>query len=151
MADLPYRLNSHLKKLRQADSQASAVAWMTAAYKLMEEAIEELKQKPVTSTIERLIFVPEERKIEVVQAIPKEVLPVVHRLKPEVFGKAWTHQDTHRLEKHSPWKEAALIRYDAPPMPPEKPLPLPEPLKFDGARRNATIMRKLQLIQRKGR
>lgn len=125
---LPDRLDSHLKTLRKADTQAQAITWMTVAYKLMEEAIQELKQKPVTSTIERLIFIPAEPKIEIVQVVSREVLPVVHQLKPDAFGKAWTHNDTKRLEKKPSWRDS-----------------------FGASQSNATIVRKLQLIQRKGR
>lgn len=94
MTDLPDRLNEHLKRLRKADTQAQAVKWMAEAYRLMEEAIVALKEKPEVSSVERLIFVPVERKIEVVQ-----MLPVIHHCPAPPTAKAWTHRDTLRLER----------------------------------------------------
>lgn len=88
MDALPDRLNEHLKTLRKADTQASAIAWMTAAYALMEEAILALKEKPEVATIERVVY------------IESAILPVVHRCPPPPKAKAWTHHDTLRLERN---------------------------------------------------
>jgi len=94
MSKLTDRLSEHLKGLRKADTQTQAIKWMTEAYRLMEEAIVALEEKPEVSTIERLIFLPTERKIEVVQ-----MLPVIHRCPAPPTAKAWTHRDTLRLER----------------------------------------------------
>lgn len=84
---LPDRLDSHLKRLRKADTQATAIAWMTAAYSLMEEAISALREKPETSTVERIVYVE------------TAMLPVVHHCPTPPKAKAWTHRDTIRLEQ----------------------------------------------------
>lgn len=82
------RLDSHLKTLRKADTQAQAIAWMTQAYKLMEEAIRALREKPEQSTVERIVYVE------------SAMLPVVHHCPAPPTAKAWTRADTLRLEKH---------------------------------------------------
>lgn len=78
MEELPDRLNEHLKTLRKADTQAQAIAWMTAAYALMEEAIFALKEKPEVATIERVVYVE------------SAILPVVYHCPPPPKAKAWT-------------------------------------------------------------
>ena len=87
MSDLPDRLDAHLKTLRKADSQALAIAWMTEAYKLMEQAIQALREKPEQSTVERVVYVE------------TAMLPVVHVCHRPPTAKAWHHKDTLRLER----------------------------------------------------
>lgn len=109
-APLSEQLDAHMRKLRGADTQATAVAWMTTAYRLMERCIEELKDRPAQVVHERLVFVPERPKLEIVQSIPRKpryVEPTV--VYPELFlhpglkpaPKAWTRKDTLALERET--------------------------------------------------
>lgn len=110
---------TQLKTLRRADSQATAVAWMTKTYKVLERCLEALKERPQQRPVERLVFAPERPRIEVVQAVPAcdmwyaqarrqelqqrslsqtVVYPAVSShpgLKP--LPKPWTREDTMRL------------------------------------------------------
>lgn len=108
-----------LKTLRQADSQAAAVSWMTNAYRLLEACLE-VREEP------RFIFEPAPPKLQIVQSIPSRkfiadelrseqersrrlqiasrnqtvVYPEIHLpsgLKP--LPKPWTREDTRRLER----------------------------------------------------
>lgn len=99
--ELISHLDVHLRKLRKCDTQATAVAWMTEAYRLMEKSIEALKEKPEQSTVERVIFLPTAPKIEVVQSLP---LPTAHRV-------------------HNPpiWTRGETVVYEPVPMPPRRP------------------------------
>lgn len=117
-----------LRSLRSCDTQATAVAWMTDAYKLMEAALEHLKEQAAPQPPVRLVFVPERPKLDVVQSVPLSVVrwrlglqpldraPTV--VYPQAFlhpglkpaPKAWTHADTLRLENAAKAKAAPIQR-----------------------------------------
>ncbi len=104
-----------LKTLRQADSQAAAVAWMTRAYQLLEACLEDLDDD------RRLVFAAERPRLEVVQSIPvgltarRQKNPFYADQRPEnrtvvypevivpvglkPLPKPWTREDTRRLER----------------------------------------------------
>lgn len=117
-------MNSLLRGLRQCDTQATAVAWMTRAYNAMDGSlrlIAELeKSARVSASQEKgLIFQLPAQRLEVVQAIPKHIAHRATEVKratyphngglviyPDFFihpglkvaPKAWTRADTLRLE-----------------------------------------------------
>lgn len=125
-------INEHLKQLRRCETQATAVAWMTRAYKLLEACLSEIDEKPpavierlvrvqVPFAVEKLVFVPERPKLEVVQSVTAfDVRAAEQRRRqlqekshaqtvvyPDVFlppglkplPKPWTREDTRRLER----------------------------------------------------
>lgn len=131
-------IESKLRGLRSCDTQPAAVAWMTGAYKLMEACLEQLSELPPPVIKERvviqerivvrekLVLVPDRPQLEVVQSIaphartsqpgwPGRTPTVVY---PDVFlhpglkpaPKAWTHNDTLRLERAVKAKIPAIQR-----------------------------------------
>lgn len=129
--ELTAGIEAKLRGLRSCDTQATAVAWMSGAYKLMEECLLHLGDLPAPNerivTRERLVFVPERPSLQVVQNIPAEVVQRRHPgwpgkaptvVYPDVFlhpglkpaPKAWTHADTLRLERAVKEKQPKIQR-----------------------------------------
>lgn len=113
-----------MRSLRQCDTQATAIAWMTRAYNAMDGAtrlVGDLDRmlREESSQQRGLIFQVDRPKLEIVQSIPKNI---AHRVEgkpanyarpsgetvvyPEFFmhpglkpaPRAWTREDTRRLE-----------------------------------------------------
>lgn len=122
-------IESKLRGLRSCDTQATAIAWMSGAYKLMEECVGQLRDLPAPEirerVVEKLIFVPERPKLQIVQSLP----PIAHIAKPPRFvektvvypemylhpglkpaPKAWTHSDTLKLENAAKLRKALIQR-----------------------------------------
>jgi hypothetical protein len=118
-------MDALMRSLRQCDTQATAIAWMTRAYNAMDGATRLVKDmermlREEASEQRGLIFQIQKPKLEIVQTIP----PVIaHRViadkkpnyqrsggetvvYPEFFlhpglkkpPRAWTREDTLRLE-----------------------------------------------------
>jgi hypothetical protein len=121
-------MDSLMRSLRQCDTQASAIGWMTRAYHAMDGATRMIKGLERMVREERdeargLIFHIPKPKLEIVQSIP-EAAVIAHRAEakanyrrptgetvvyPEFFlhpglkpaPRAWTRADTLRLEAAS--------------------------------------------------
>lgn len=129
MEEVKAEIDKLLKSLRSCDTQATAIAWMTRAYKAMEQCLPYL-EAPKRS----MIFVPERPQLQIVQEIPKAYNPTLfvnqRRLElqnrsnsqtvvyPDFFmhpglkpkPKAWTHEDTLRLERAAKARDKPLIQ-----------------------------------------
>jgi len=108
-------IEAKLRGLRSCDTQATAVAWMASAYKLMEECLLHLKDKPPEVMREQLVIMPERPRLQIVQQLPSRVIanraawpgPTPTVVYPEVtlhpglkpLPKPWTRADTLRLER----------------------------------------------------
>lgn len=125
-------MDALMRSLRQCDTQATAITWMTRAYNAMDGAVKvvrDLERMVREESSERrgLIFQIPKPKLEIVQAIPSNI---VHRhaeakipnyqrqngqtvVYPDFFlhpglkkePRPWTREDTRRLEaaaKNSP-------------------------------------------------
>lgn len=128
-AELRTKIETHLKALRKADSQAAAVAWMTAAYKLFEQCVAEI-DRPEAAT--RLVFMPPQI-IEVIREIPKYI----------VEGKVKTFERPRET-----WWNAKTVVY------PEAPMPVRQPRPWthrDTVRLEAAAKNTKQPIQRRGK
>ena len=102
-SELTSEIGALLRGLRSCDTQTTAVAWMTRAYKMLEHCLPHLE-----TPSQSCIFLQERPKLEIVQAFPNELqkraisTTVVY---PETFfhpglkpiPKAWTREDTMRL------------------------------------------------------
>lgn len=135
MDDLKTDVDAHLRKLRSADTQATAIAWMKKAYTLLEQCVRELDDRPVKHVQhERLVFVPERPKLEVVQSVSAFDLAAAKvrreelRLRsmeqtgtvvyPSIFlppglkplPKPWKREDTARLERAAKLGKQAIQR-----------------------------------------
>ena len=121
--ELEEEIDGLLKSLRKCDTQATAVKWMTQAYKAMEKCLDALKERPEQIARERILFLPERPNIEVVSSIglyDKKLAEHKRRelqnksasqtvVYPDVFlpkglkplPKPWTREDTLRLERAS--------------------------------------------------
>lgn len=112
-------MDALMRSLRQCDTQASAIAWMTRAYNAMDGAtrlIGDLERMVQEESSEKrgLIFQIPKPKLEIVQSVP---VTIAHRayvqrpsgetvVYPEFFlhpglkpaPKPWTREDTRRLE-----------------------------------------------------
>jgi len=125
-------MDSLMRSLRQCDTQATAVAWMTRAYNAMDGAsrlVRDLERMAREDASERrgLIFQIPMPKLEIVQSIPASIAhrhvekksPNYQRqngqtvVYPDFFlhpglkkePRPWTREDTRKLEaaaKHSP-------------------------------------------------
>lgn len=117
-------MDSLMRSLRQCDTQAAAVSWMTRAYNAMDGATKaigalERMLKEEKSEAKGLIFHIPKPQIEVVQSIPTNIAHRVIEGKkpnyphnggtvvyPDFFlhpglkpaPRAWTREDTRRLE-----------------------------------------------------
>ena len=124
--DITEEIGALLRGLRSCDTQATAVAWMARAYKVLERSLEQMVRPEKT----RFVFVPDRPKLEVVQLVPKfDVRYAKARqtelhehsnnqtvVYPQTFmhpgglkppPKPWTHEDTLRLERAA--KKTALM------------------------------------------
>jgi hypothetical protein len=124
-ARLLSEMDTLMRSLRQCDTQATAIAWMTRAYNAMDGAtrlIGDLERMVREEASEQrgLISQVARPKLEIVQTIPKDIAHrVVHNkppnyqrgngqtvVYPEFFlhpglkpaPRAWTREDTRRLE-----------------------------------------------------
>lgn len=128
-AELREKIDGHLRALRKADSQATAVAWMTQAYKLFERCLVEIDNPEPEP---RLIFMPP-RIIEVVLEIPKYI----------VDGKVKTF-----ARPKETWWNAKTVVYPETPIPPPKPKPWTH---RDTIRLEAAAKKINPTVQRRGR
>ena len=125
---LTTEINSLLRGLRSCDTQATAVAWMARAYKAMEQSLQHVRQEEQQS----VVFMPERPKLEIVQAVPKFYATYIGGRRvdlkkrssnetvvyPSVFlppglkplPKAWTREDTLRLERAAKQKPPMIQR-----------------------------------------
>jgi hypothetical protein len=129
-------MDTLMRNLRQCDTQATAVAWMTRAYNAMDGAtrlIADLERMVREEASEQrgLIFQVAKPKLEIVQSIPKNI---AHRaiegkslykrpggetvVYPEFFmhpglkpaPRAWTREDTRRLEAAAKMPPRRIVR-----------------------------------------
>ena len=123
--ELTLEIGALLRGLRSCDSQPTAVAWMTRAYKAMERCLSHL-EKPAQG----VVFLPTRPKLEVVQSLPKFDLEQAKARRyelqqrsisqivvyPETFlhrglkvtPRAWTREDTLRLERAAKLKQGVI-------------------------------------------
>lgn len=126
--ELIKEIEAKLRGLRSCDTQATAIAWMAGAYKLMEETIKHFEDDAKHAPLPSLIVVPERPVLYVVQTMNAAKLPkselnaLANRAEelrerslsqtvvyPQSFlhpglkpaPRAWTHNDTLRLEAAS--------------------------------------------------
>jgi hypothetical protein len=126
-----------MRSLRQCDTQATAVAWMTRAYNAMDGAtrlVADLERmiREEASQQRGMIFQVVKPKLEIVQSIPKHFVhssavgktPNYHRptgetvVYPEFFmhpglkpaPRAWTREDTRRLELAAKMGPRRIVR-----------------------------------------
>lgn len=130
-------MDSLMRSLRQCDTQATAIAWMTRAYNAMDGAtrlVKDLERMVREEASEKrgLIFQIAPPKLEIVQTIPKVI---AHRVPdgkapnytrstgetvvyPEFFmhpglkpqPRAWTRADTLRLEAAAKMSPRRVVR-----------------------------------------
>lgn len=126
-----------MRSLRQCDTQAQAVEWMTGAYNAMDAATRaigalERMLREEHSENKGLIFHIPKPQIEIVQSIPKQVahLAAVPQ-KPATYShagqtvvypdfflhpglkpapRAWTREDTRRLEAAAKMAPRRIVR-----------------------------------------
>lgn len=127
--ELQVEIDGHLRKLRAADTQAAAIAWMKKAYLLLEECQQQLKDRPAQVVKERLVFVPDRPKLEIVSELPRGLLA---RTRPPLT-----------------WFNGETVVYPAVPMPPAKPQPRPEPKAW--THKDTLRLERQCRIQRRGR
>ena len=116
---LAAEIEAHLRTLRAANTQASAIMWMKEAYQLMERAADDLKRP-------RVFAVPGSYGVPTFMLTPPSALQLPmpgmrkpplgffdHRVKTVVYGdrynndRAWTRADTRRLERENAGKMKA--------------------------------------------
>ena len=116
---LAAEIEAHLRTLRSAGTQASAIVWMKTAYQLMERAADDLKRP-------RVFAVPGSYGVPTFMLTPPKSLqlpmPGMRNPPPPFFGpraktvvygdkysntRAWTRADTRRLERDNAIKAAA--------------------------------------------
>lgn len=127
-------MDALMRSLRQCDTQASAVAWMTKAYNAMDGAVRLIADldrmvREESSRKRGLVFQIPKPAIEIVQTIPKTI---AHRAKnpdytrpsgetvvyPDFFmhpglkpaPRPWTREDTRRLEAASKMSPKRIVR-----------------------------------------
>ena len=115
---LAVEIESHLRTLRAASTQASAIVWMKAAYLLMERAADDLKRP-------RVFSVPGSYGVPTFMLTPPTSLQLPMpgmrnpplgffdpKVKTIVYGdkysstRAWTRADTLRIERDNALKLA---------------------------------------------
>lgn len=136
-APLLAEMDALMRGLRQCDTQATAIAWMTRAYNAMDGATQAIKDlermvREEASQQRGLVFQVPARKLEIVQSIPKHI---VHRaiegktpnyqrpggetvVYPDFFmhpglkpaPRAWTREDTRRLEVAAKMGPRRIVR-----------------------------------------
>lgn len=130
-------MDALMRSLRQCETQATAIAWMTRAYNAMDGATRLVKDlermvREESSQQRGLIFQVAKPKLEIVQSIPKSI---VHRaiedkkpnytrpsgetvVYPEFFmhpglkpaPRPWTREDTRRLEVAAKMEPRRIVR-----------------------------------------
>lgn len=125
--ELDGEIDRHLRGLRAADTQATAIAWMKKAYTLLEECQKRLRDRPEQIVRERLVMVPERPKLEIVQSVPT----LAHLRKPQPV-----------------WFDGRTVVYPPVPMPPQKPQPAAMPRAWT---RKDTLRLERSIIQKRGR
>jgi hypothetical protein len=130
-------MDALMRGLRQCDTQATAVAWMTRAYNAMDGAtrlVKDLERMVREEASEKrgLIFQVPAPKLEIVQSVPKHFVhssalgktPNYARpngetvIYPEFFmhpglkpaPRAWTREDTRRLEAAAKMGPQRIVR-----------------------------------------
>lgn len=107
-SDLVAELDEHMRQLRRADTQPTAIAWMKRAHELMARCAQELERPKVysipghfgapTFALELpkgLVLPPAGMKPQPLGFFDPRVKTVVLQRPP----KAWTHRDTLLLER----------------------------------------------------
>jgi len=128
-------MDTLMRSLRQCDTQATAIAWMTRAYNAMDGATRLVKDlermvREEASEQRGLIFQVPRPKLEIVQSIPATI---AHRadkrpnyarptgetvVYPEFFlhpglkpaPRPWTREDTRRLEAAAKMGPRRIVR-----------------------------------------
>lgn len=129
-------MDALMRSLRQCDTQATAIAWMTRAYNAMDGAtrmIADLERmvREERDTERGLIFHIPKPKLEIVQSIPANIVHRVPEPKkpnyvhagqtvvyPDFFlhpglkpvPKPWTREDTRRLEAAAKMAPRKIVR-----------------------------------------
>lgn len=116
---LAAEIETHLRVLRTANTQASAIAWMKAAYQLMERAADDLKRPRVFAVpgsygVTTFMLTPPREMQLPMPGLRKPPLGFFDpRVKTVVYGekynntRAWTRADTRRLERENAQKAKA--------------------------------------------
>lgn len=127
-------MDALMRSLRQCDTQATAVAWMTRAYNAMDGAtrlIGDLERMVLEESSQQrgLIFQIPAPKLEIVQSIPKAITHTVDKkpdyqhngqlvVYPDFFlhpglkpaPRPWTREDTRRLEAAAKMGPRRIVR-----------------------------------------
>lgn len=110
---LATEIEAHLRTLREASTQASAIMWMKTAYQLMERAADDLKRPrifavPGSYGVPTFMLTPPKELQLPMPGIRKPPLGFFDpRVKTVVYGdkysnsRAWTRADTRRLEREN--------------------------------------------------
>ena len=114
---LAVEIDAHLRTLRAASTQASAIVWMKVAYLLMERAADDLKRP-------RVFAVPGSYGVPTFMLTPPRSIQLPMpgmrnppgffdpKVKTIVYGekysntRAWTRADTRKLERENELKAA---------------------------------------------
>lgn len=130
-------MDALMRSLRQCDTQAAAVAWMTRAYNAMDGAtrligdLERMVREEASEKRGRIFQIPRP-KLEIVQSIPRNIAhravegkaPSYQRpggetvVYPEFFlhpglrpaPRPWTREDTRRLEAAAKMGPRRIVR-----------------------------------------
>ena len=115
---LATEIEAHLRTLREASTQASAIMWMKTAYQLMERAADDLKRPrifavPGSYGVPTFMLTPPKELQLPMPGIRKPPLGFFDpRVKTVVYGdkysnsRAWTRADTRRLGRENASKES---------------------------------------------
>lgn len=110
---LATEIEAHLRTLREASTQASAIMWMKTAYQLMKRAADDLKRPrifavPGSYGVPTFMLTPPKELQLPMPGIRKPPLGFFDpRVKTVVYGdkysnsRAWTRADTRRLEREN--------------------------------------------------
>jgi hypothetical protein len=115
---LAAEIDAHLRTLRSANTQATAVEWMKDAYNLMARAADDLKRPRVFSVpghfgVPTFMLTPPKALVLPPHQPVKPLGFFDPRVKTVVYGdkysntRAWTRADTRRLERQNAQKARA--------------------------------------------
>ena len=115
---LAAQIDVHLRTLRSANSESAAIAWMKAAYLLLERCSDDLRRPRVFSVPGHFgaptFMLTPPRPLELPKHDPVKPLGFFDpRVQTVVYGnkysnvRAWTRADTLRLERDNAKKRAA--------------------------------------------
>jgi hypothetical protein len=115
---LAAEIDAHLRTLRMANTQATAIEWMKTAYNLLAKAADDLKRPRVFSVPGHFgaptFMLTPPRPLELPKSDPVNPLGFFDpRVKTVVYGdkysntRAWTRADTRRLERENALKAKA--------------------------------------------